>query len=723
MRAMSTDGSNEGQGASAAIRGLQLLGLCSFAIAQPLYDVLARHASFLVVRKVSSPEILVLATALLLVPPLLLWLVEFVSGLVSHRLVAGVHTSFVALLLALIFLPILKKVGLVSPLSIFLLAGFSSVGLVLAYSHVAALRIAVSALGIASLLFAGLFVADPSILRLVLRDANVDVNVEGIDSKVPVVMLVLDELPLSSLLDASGEVDDGRYPSIARLASQSTWFRNTTSVDWRTLQVIPAMLTGMYPGETKKLPVAFDHPRNLFALFEEHYDLNVIETHTQLYELDASEREPAWLRARALYSDLYYVYLHVLLPSAMAEKLPSVTRTWKDFGKPLGGDYQGQKGMAGRPGHFRRFLKSIRVQERPALHFLHIMLPHSPWHYLPSGKAYTPFQIDGFFMGGWVEEPWWGMVSYQRHLLQLEFLDTLIGELIDHLERIDLWDRSLVLVTADHGVTFWPDQHFRDLGEATHPEDILNVPLFIKRPGQRSAETKLRHLETVDILPTLLDALGVAWPWEIDGCSGFDADCGEREEITAFTRTSYFAKTNRRLVFPKEVLEGRETLDRKIHWFGEGGEGGEAPPEKSLHRFGPHATLVGRRIAELRVQAAAGEVRIEKDRGFKSLDPSDRALPVRISGTLHLDGGDPTATPHVAVALGGIVQTVVPAPRDGLDEFRELGYVPDEFAGFRVSAMLPEQEVRHGERPELFLVEGTADEVVLAPLRIVGSGG
>src|SRR5205085_658620 len=63
----------------------------------------------------------------------------------------------------------------------------------------------------------------------------------------PVVMLVLDELPLDSLHDHRGQVDAGRFPNFARLAERSTWFRHTAAVDNYTAFAVPALLTGNRP--------------------------------------------------------------------------------------------------------------------------------------------------------------------------------------------------------------------------------------------------------------------------------------------------------------------------------------------------------------------------------------------------------------------------------------------------------------------------------------------
>ena len=67
----------------------------------------------------------------------------------------------------------------------------------------------------------------------------------------PVVMILFDEFPLSSLLDAKGRIDRRVYPNFAALADQSTWYRNATGVAGYTPWALPAMLTGNYPAEAE----------------------------------------------------------------------------------------------------------------------------------------------------------------------------------------------------------------------------------------------------------------------------------------------------------------------------------------------------------------------------------------------------------------------------------------------------------------------------------------
>ena len=102
-------------------------------------------------------------------------------------------------------------------------------------------------------------------------------------------------------------------------------------------------------------------------------------------------------------------------------------------------------------------------------------------------------------------------MHFQRHLLQVGYTDRLLGRLLDRLRQAALFDRSLVVVTADHGVSFRAGLRSRGASLGTAP-GVAPVPLFVKAPGQRSGRVVRTQVRTIDVLPTIADLLGVACP-------------------------------------------------------------------------------------------------------------------------------------------------------------------------------------------------------------------
>ena len=89
---------------------------------------------------------------------------------------------------------------------------------------------------------------------------------------------------------------------------------------------------------------------------------------------------------------------------------------------------------ANQPDRFQRFLAGLRPSDKPTLNFLHLLLPHHPWRYLPSGATH-PDKLLGGRKGGWANQAWPMDVNRQAQLLQLAYTDRLLGEVIDRLEK------------------------------------------------------------------------------------------------------------------------------------------------------------------------------------------------------------------------------------------------------------------------------------------------
>jgi arylsulfatase A-like enzyme len=110
--------------------------------------------------------------------------------------------------------------------------------------------------------------------------------------------------------------------------------------------------------------------------------------------------------------------------------------------------------------------------------------------------------------------------EYQAHLLQYAAVDTVIGEMVTSLKKSENWDRTMVIVTADHGITFVPGESKRktvNAGNAGTLEDLYRIPLFIKYPGQQAAAQDDCTASSVDVLATVVAATGIDAGWETDG--------------------------------------------------------------------------------------------------------------------------------------------------------------------------------------------------------------
>ena len=119
---------------------------------------------------------------------------------------------------------------------------------------------------------------------------------------------------------------------------------------------------------------------------------------------------------------------------------------------------------------------------------------------------------------------------WQRHLLQLGYANTVLARIVARLRATGLYDRALLVVTADHGVSFRAGQKRRPLSPA-NLQDIAYVPLFVKLPHQTRGRVVLQPSRNTDILPTIAAALGVRIPWHVDGHSLIGSRPAERDVV------------------------------------------------------------------------------------------------------------------------------------------------------------------------------------------------
>jgi hypothetical protein len=622
--------------------GLHLLVLWSFAVAQPLLDLLGRNGEFFAARGSSRWDVVVFALALVFGPPGLLLALEWAVG---SRARGVLHACFVAALVGLFVLQAIRSAGAPGWLLV-AIAGACGVAAAALYVRMGAVRLVLTVLAPAPLLFLGLFLFNSDASRLTLSGAET-AFAAGEQPRAPVVLIAFDELPLNSLLDARGRIDARRFPNFARLARGSTWFARTSTVAEGTTHAVPAILTGRFP-RAGELPVYADHRQNLFTLLGGATKLHVVDEETHLCppKLCPGQGGSVGGRAETLAEDASVVYLHELLPDDLTGGIPSIANGWDNFLRDASSHHD--------PGNVdAHFIASLRPQARPSLWYLHVMLPHSPWTYLPSGQRY-----DVHGAPGWGPDEVWTPNQaavdqyWQRHLLQLGYADRVLGRLVARLRASGLYDRAVLAVTADHGVSFRAGQKRRPLS-AANLQDIAYVPLFLKLPGQSRGRVDREPARTIDILPTLAAATGARVSWHVDGHSVLGPRPSERNVVL-------IKDGGRRFVIPQARLAAlrEQALRRQVRLFG------SDQPAATLVAVGPDRDLLGHRL--------------EGGRPVTDIDPIDATGPlVQVSGRVT----GPARS--VAVVAAGRVVSVSPVgegrfwalvPRQALKQARPRVY-------------------------------------------------
>ena len=107
--------------------------------------------------------------------------------------------------------------------------------------------------------------------------------------------------------------------------------------------------------------------------------------------------------------------------------------------------------------------------------------------------------------------------AIERYDTAIRYSTDALGALLDELERDGRLDDALVVVTADHGEEFFEHGGFSH-GYSLHDEG-LRVPLIVKLPGQREAREVDARVSLIDVLPTIVEAVGATPQAPVEGTS------------------------------------------------------------------------------------------------------------------------------------------------------------------------------------------------------------
>ena len=645
-----------GRGSSGGVSGVvwwalvELFVVAGFVIAQPLLDVTGKAPDFFLLHRASGPQILLLVAVIVVLPPLGLWLGELAVGLLAgprgRRLA---HLLVLAGLLSVLSLEVAKKLTPLRGKRLALAAVVVGVAATVGYARWSVVRLWLRYLAPAPLVFVLVFALLSPTSKLILpagdgAGAKVPVRT-GSGPLPPVVMVVFDEFPLKSLLDSSGQIDRRVYPRFAELAGQATWYRNATGIGGWTPYAVPSMLDGRWPGDDLKTaaPNLSAWPDNLFTMFGRYYNLKAWETITQLCPARRCGQTASASSFGEVAKETAKLYKQIASPLDAAVDPATVGQD----PNLAAGNSDKSKGPTAYFGNLRfdqvnranQFMSSIRAGDpQPTLYFLHLLLPHSPWKYLPDGRVYNSSSLPNSVLAGGIWPTPVQQLNHERHLLQVAYTDKVIGRVIDRLKQQGLWDKSLVVMTADHGEGFTAGDRARLLGP-NNASDLMWVPTFVKAPHQTQGRVDDRNWEHVDLLPTMADLAGLSIPWKVDGAS--QTGPPTRTE----TDKPFYNHPGDRLVRPgpanfKQVLRGvTDTLARASQHG-----------ERGFYQFGPTADWIYKAPQQIGpVGGSPVRVRINDWGLFKDIDPESAAVPSLVVGEVTSDAPPPGATMVVAV--------------------------------------------------------------------------
>ena len=666
---------------------LRIFALASLAVAQPLFDLLVREPAFFVARNTTTGQLTAFVAGVSVGLPLLLIGIEALGRRVHSGLGDVVHGVLTTTLGGLLLLPFLKRIDALDTGLLLLAVAVLGGGL----AAVGAARIRVvgsflTALGPAAIVVPVVFLANSDVRSAVLRTEEAPVPAR-VDYAPPIVLVVFDEFPTSSLLDRNRQIDRSRFPHFARLADGATWYRNASTVSSQTVWAVPALASGRYPIQPNAVPTRRFYPDNLFTMLSGSYRMTVFGRFLQLcpadtcaYDLDVQDS------LGDLTADLAVAFLHVVAPPALEARLPPIVGDWRGFARDRRfRSTEGERQRNERLSELDRFLETITPERSGRLYFLHTLLPHMPFQYVGSGRRYRAPDYQRRREEGELlfrkSDPWLPVVLQQRHLLQVEVVDRFIGHLVERLRDQGIYDESLIIITADHGASFLHGSRRRNLSEE-NVADLIQVPLLVKLPHQVAGAISDRTAETIDVVPTVADVLSVPVPYAIDGRSLLDTAEPDRSKKT-------FVQRGHRAVGVVEYAAHLEDKGwkQKLRYFG-----------SDVYGLGPHAALVGRALPALDVRGLAGtRVRMARRAAFEDVDLEADTLPLHVRGRVTSESTEPV---RLAVGVNGVIVATTMS-------YRENGT-------WVFASMIPEDSLVAGANEvEILAVEELGDKPLL----------
>jgi len=314
-------------------------------------------------------------------------------------------------------------------------------------------------------------------------------NDETLDYKCPdcnVVLISIDTLRADHL--GCYEYDRNTSPNIDKIANEGILFENHISQAPWTVPSHASMFTSLYP-----FPLGLKNP---VKLDNEHITLAEIM------------------------KDNGYTTIAFTDGGHMID----------EFGFDQGFDVFNDEGggLAEINGRVSRWINSS--QKRPFFLFIHTYdthclskdKPQKPYRYMFDKE----FEYNGSHYCGHIQDLTrvsGGELLYKNAIYDgaIYYTDMLIGDLFEELKKHGIYNKSIIIITSDHGEEIG-DHGFFDHGHSLYDE-IMHVPLIINYPD--SKDVVKRRVKTItrniDIMPTILDFLNISFNGNLEGRSLF----------------------------------------------------------------------------------------------------------------------------------------------------------------------------------------------------------
>lgn len=334
-------------------------------------------------------------------------------------------------------------------------------------------------------------------------------------------------------------------PNIDRLAGDGVQFRKAFAQSSWTKPGFATILTSLYPSSHRAIGKADRIPQGVTTLaevlkgqgyitagFADNVNVSEVFGFNQGFDYFLYLKPNYFFRASEAAADLT-VYEQLRL---IRERFLAKTKYVQNY-------YQSAE-VVNR--HVLAWLQANK-DERMFL-FVHYMDPHDPYFVHPyNGVGYARVSMPN-------PDPKWADTFGATYDGEVAYVDQYIGALLDWLRREGLYDKTLVVLTGDHGEEFYEHKGWWH-GDTLYDEQI-HIPLIFKLPQSAMAGTEVGpQVRALDIAPSILSLSGVRVPPQMQGRSLFPGG-----NITARGEAQVFSEED----FEGNILRSLRTPEWKL---------------------------------------------------------------------------------------------------------------------------------------------------------------
>ena len=377
-----------------------------------------------------------------------------------------------------------------------------------------------------------------------------------------ILLLAVDALRLDQV--GSYGNPKGLTPNIDRLAARSLRFDQAITGGTWTQAAFPTILTSTYASMFDGClgPLSPERPSPIERLQQAGYETIAVTSNPltgkdygydrgfeQFFELQPTRRDP---RIR------YRRGGQTLLRHPVTQRVAQL----------FGWDLRPRQVYVPAEALNSQALDAVDDSQSSQFLWLHYMDVHWPYHreqdlIHPTNIAQAWQDVADFHEACWGD----GTLSdaQQKHFINLyeaalRHLDHQIGLLLTELEKRGWLDDALIVLLSDHGEEFFEHGRWGHM-EVNFHDEVSRVPMIVHAPQWladtgRAGELELRLVQTLDVMPTILDYCGLSKPEGMLGHSlqsAHLADAGQDEPRVVFTE---------RWRPPKSMVAARTSISR-----------------------------------------------------------------------------------------------------------------------------------------------------------------